>query len=229
MITLRHYSSTVVKLDRTHRYRQSDRDLKPHGFWVTIPGEDDWPTWCRQEQFAEHRLRFEHEVILRPNANIRVISTPEQLDAFTDEFRTKEGEPHWSDAITSSYRVTSGYSEYGYWRKNYLDFTKIKPMYDGLIIAPYLWTRRHEYMWYYGWDVASGCIWNLDAISSVKWLMPEMVELERRIEYYLDVAAEQAINRIKYGVSDPTGGRGRQLYRLDSPFFPPVSETRKDQ
>ena len=32
---------------------------------------------------------------------------------------------------------------------------------DGELIAPYMWSRRLEYMWYYGWDCASGGTWNL--------------------------------------------------------------------
>jgi len=34
--------------------------------------------------------------------------------------------------------------------------------YDGIEIAPYQWDARLSLIWYYGWDVASGCIWNLD-------------------------------------------------------------------
>ena len=40
--------------------------------------------------------------------------------------------------------------------------------YDGLIIAPYQWAKRCDYSWYYGWDCASGVIWNLRAVASVK-------------------------------------------------------------
>jgi hypothetical protein len=39
--------------------------------------------------------------------------------------------------------------------------------YDGIIIAPYHWQRRNELIWYYSWDCASGCIWNLQAIQFV--------------------------------------------------------------
>jgi hypothetical protein len=224
-LKLRHYSHTVVKLDTDYDYRpQRADDMKPIGFWVTTPGEDDWPTWCKSEDFRLHALHFEHEVTLKPTANVRVIRGLDELDAFAEEHRTPFDEYHWSDAMG-----WSQYAQDGYYRRNYLDWTRIKQHYDGVIITPYLWARR-DLMWYYGWDVASGCIWNLDAIQSVKWLIPELVELQRRIDHYIDVAFEQFENRIKYGTDDPTGGRGRQLYRLDSPLFPSaVSETRPEE
>lgn len=59
------------------------------------------------------------------------------------------------------------------WRERpfviWLDWAAIGKLYDGIIIAPYLWERRLNggAMWYYGWDCASGCIWNPRAISEV--------------------------------------------------------------
>ena len=47
--------------------------------------------------------------------------------------------------------------------------------YAGVIIAPYQWERRLDgdaSDWYYGWDCASGCIWNADAIASIAVLSP---------------------------------------------------------
>ena len=42
--------------------------------------------------------------------------------------------------------------------------------YQGIIIAPYLWTRRHHEStgWYYSWDCASGVIWDARAIAELK-------------------------------------------------------------
>ena len=51
------------------------------------------------------------------------------------------------------------------------EVTQVKVMLDrrvdGIIIAPYQWYCRMTVDWYYTWDCASGCIWNLDAIESV--------------------------------------------------------------
>lgn len=45
----------------------------------------------------------------------------------------------------------------------------IATRWDGIIIAPYQWSCRYDdrTFWYYGWDCASGCIWNLHAITDV--------------------------------------------------------------
>ena len=40
------------------------------------------------------------------------------------------------------------------------DWTRLEKEYDGIEIAPYIYKGRFEIFWYYGWDVASGCIWN---------------------------------------------------------------------
>lgn len=44
------------------------------------------------------------------------------------------------------------------------DFTR---EYAGIIITPYQWARRLELSWYYNWDCASGCIWDVSAILGV--------------------------------------------------------------
>ena len=46
-----------------------------------------------------------------------------------------------------------------------VDWELVSEKYDGIEIDPYQWSRRHEHMWYYGWDVASGCLWNLQQVS----------------------------------------------------------------
>jgi hypothetical protein len=39
--------------------------------------------------------------------------------------------------------------------------------YNGIEICPYNWERRMSTNWYYPWDVASGCIWNLSGVSDI--------------------------------------------------------------
>ena len=44
--------------------------------------------------------------------------------------------------------------------------------YQGILIAPYQWSLRldKDFRWYYMWDCASGCIWDLSAIASLTLL-----------------------------------------------------------
>lgn len=46
-------------------------------------------------------------------------------------------------------------------------------------------------------------------------------KLKYEADYFIDVAFEQATNRILYGTDDPDGGSGRQLFGIGHPFFPP--------
>ena len=62
-------------------------------------------------------------------------------------------------ASTASFirRMTSRYS----------DWPKIAELYDGILITPYQPAYHLEVRWYYSWDVASACVWNLDCLERV--------------------------------------------------------------
>ena len=60
--------------------------------------------------------------------------------------------------------------EQRYMNKYSIDWAKVAENYDGIEIAPYIYEARHEHPWYYGWDVASGCIWNTTNLKSKKLL-----------------------------------------------------------
>ena len=40
-----------------------------------------------------------------------------------------------------------------------IDWPRVASIWDGIEICPYQYSFRDIYGWYYGWDVASGCIW----------------------------------------------------------------------
>ncbi|RYE19920.1 MAG: hypothetical protein EOP45_11870 [Sphingobacteriaceae bacterium] len=49
-----------------------------------------------------------------------------------------------------------------------IDWTSLATDYDGILISPYQYCMRLRYLWFGGWDCASGCIWNLSCIDSLK-------------------------------------------------------------
>lgn len=153
---LLHYHSEPIEFDREWAYDLSkSRVGKPDGLWVSVEGEDDWASWCREEEFAVHHLAAVHEVTLSESANIVYIDGADQLRAFHEK---------WS-------RPTAMSGVFGPDRGNHYhdpDWVEVsRAGYDGIIIAPYIYCMRTEGpFWYYGWDCASGCIWNLDAIES---------------------------------------------------------------
>ncbi len=155
-LQLRHYSQDPdFAFDRTLDYSgKLKRWDKPSGFWVSVLGEDDWKTWCQAEDFRTGSLDNEHTVTLAPEARILLIDTLEGLHRFT---RLYDCTP------------AADTRRYG-WRGDRIAWDHLVNFYDGIIIAPYQWPARlaNETAWYYGWDCASGCIWNLEAIRTVE-------------------------------------------------------------
>jgi len=116
-----------------------DHPMKPNGFWYEVDG--DWQWWCAGEELGWLEGRKLYELTLDPAARLLEIRTVAEIDAFHAEYsRPLDG---------------SRYSMYPEWGR-------VAERYDGIEIAPYLWERRlaTEFMWYYGWDCASGCLWN---------------------------------------------------------------------
>jgi hypothetical protein len=60
------------------------------------------------------------------------------------------------DTFTRKY----GAGDYIHWDRVAQDFT-------GIEICPYQQSRRHSLLWYYTWDVASGCFWDPHVLLGV--------------------------------------------------------------
>ena len=54
-----------------------------------------------------------------------------------------------------------------------IDWPMVAATYAGIEICPYNPRRRMKSMWYYGWDVASGCIWDSSGIAGAPILLTE--------------------------------------------------------
>lgn len=121
---------------------------KPRGLWVSVEGEDDWAQWCQKENFPLGN--FVYEIELAPKANLLFIRNAIELDLFTQNY----GKLHPSK-IAHEIRA--------------IQWSSVARDYQGIIIAPYIWSRRltQHTFWYYGWDCASGCIWDAQAIESI--------------------------------------------------------------
>lgn len=150
---LSHWAEQRLFLDDlTPREHHADElGMKPSGLWVSVDGEHDWESWCLSEMPQWIDKHYRHEVELRENANVMIIETVEALDAFSKEYATaKDGE----DAFWHGYR---------------LDWARLAKEADGIIISPYQRGCRLKkgFGWYSGWDCASGCIWNPEAIASI--------------------------------------------------------------
>lgn len=152
--TLMHYITEPLMFDGDRTYEQAEPRTfgKPVGFWVSVAGEDDWATFAT-DNMDSARLNHTQRVTLAAEANILRINTAYELDVFAKH-----------NAVETDYERRYARP----WNKWPIDWRAVAEKYDGIIIAPYAWSRRMICDWYYGWDCASGCIWNLDAIASVE-------------------------------------------------------------
>jgi hypothetical protein len=154
---LEHYDTVpLVWPPRDYEQEKDHRDLslfKPRGLWVSVPGDDDWPSWCRSEEFRPEALAVCTQVILKPDANIKEITNEREIITFDREY----GEELTLGSLHKFTRHT-------------INWERVASEYDGIIIAPYIWScrlpmdmlgpRYKVSQWYYPWDCASGCIWN---------------------------------------------------------------------
>lgn len=85
------------------------------------------------------------------------IGTEEDLDNFTSRY-----------AIPEIVRFSRTGTEYVYYKK--IDWPQVAKRYAGVEICPYLAGMSTRYMWYDGWDVASGCIWDTRGVESLDFM-----------------------------------------------------------
>ena len=114
--------------------------MKPFGFWYGFGSE--WIDWTRSEM-PEWVGKYIYSVDIG-NTNVLQIKTHMELMMFNREYQS-----NLSD---------TGHRRLIYWKK-------VADKYDGIEINPYQFEARYQYLWYYGWDIASGCIWNLKNVK----------------------------------------------------------------
>lgn len=157
-----HFDKEPIELDRNYLYPDSVRDayFKPKGLWVSDENDFGWSHWCSAEQFDSFGLIYEHRVELYPDHNVLIIRDIDALDKFHEEFGKDILGPIRPFGIEP--------------RKDWLDWRSVYPLWQGIIVTPYLWDRRMNYMWYYGWDCASGSIWDLSAIRTFELQLKQL-------------------------------------------------------
>lgn len=147
-LTLSHFSRGTVITPRTVDQTEALRERldKPDGLWVSVDGEDDWPAWCKAEGYDNIDAKNRFRVHLAPDANLLILDTDEQILRFTQRYQIGE---------------LGG-----------IDWPNVAEGYQGVIIAPYSWNCRSDVRttWYYGWDCASGCIWDAEAIAQIEFV-----------------------------------------------------------
>ena len=172
---LRRYTPEQQPIGKDYRYLNAAGERvecpigKPMGSWISVPGEWDWPSWCRAEEFSLANLAYCHTYEL-DTTNVKMVSGLEQMIEFHREWGV-EMEP------------LSGSPQYKRWNIRWADLSR---QYAGIVISPYVWECRLGSVdslecvtndisnWYYGWDCASGCIWTPEVLRIIEstWTPP---------------------------------------------------------
>ena len=165
-----HFSAKPIKKTRT-TVGSLEPGWKPVGLWYSCGSS--WEDWASAVGFGGIG-EYVYEVELNVS-NMLFISTADELDKFT----TKYAAPRSQD--------NSMFADRQLWN---IDWEKVAQTYDGIEICPYIASRRHKYMWYYGWDVASGCLWNKNAIVNLTLRESSKSEIELNEEAENDIVEE---------------------------------------
>lgn len=147
-VKLIHYTDAPFAIDPNRRYVQTVHS-KPDGLWVSVG--PDWQRWCDAESFRQDALTRRYVVQLPDDYRALVINSADGMDAFT----LAHGRAY--PFLATAFRDHPP--------SDVIDWPTVSEQYDGVIIAPYQYRRRLELMWYYGWDCASGCLWNLKGVT----------------------------------------------------------------
>jgi len=121
---------------------------KPVGFWVSVKGEGDWIDYLDTVDYHDD-VHYEHSVSLTKDADILYLNDYQDMVAFQEIFGVVKD------------------THYGY-QDLRIDWLLVTQHYAGIIIPTFDGQARRDLDWYFNWDCASGCIWDLSAISSVK-------------------------------------------------------------
>ncbi len=143
-----HFGSDLLDLKMTYE-KPLFVTHKPRGLWYGFG--DSWISWCFREgcnsfvnkRNSIHELNIDLEQIL-------VIDSKEKLIEFSNKYGTS---------------ILGRKSFKGF--KESVDWAEVMSQYKGIEISPYYpsFDLGNDFFWYFGWDCASGCLWDLSCLK----------------------------------------------------------------
>ena len=157
-LILTHFGDRV---DLSRTYEQggvNSRYDKPEGLWLSDESDFGWSEWNRQEHYRDTDNQTRTEFELLPGHRVLHLGTSERILALSKAYGMKS--------------PSAGGITYDYVRR--IDWVGVAELYDGIIITPYDWDLRTDSRtdWFYGWDCASACIWNLQVLNEISVKVP---------------------------------------------------------
>jgi len=149
---IRSTNSDSQELDLNKKYQQRQMTNKPVGLWYQI--DDSWNEWCNSEM--PHWVK-EHNIIIDVNmADIIVFNDyPTEITAFSEKFKDTTMPSFYGDDEIRAIDWNRVIRESG---KKGIEIPNIENVNH----------RDGKLSWIYGWDVDSGCIWDLSAIRTYR-------------------------------------------------------------
>jgi hypothetical protein len=117
--------------------------FKPTGVWYATG--DEWLEWCRTDMPGWIRPNLYRLTL--DKSRMLIMRTASELRAFTKKYAHPD--------VLARHNAM------------HLDWARVANEYTGIEIAPYIYECRFDLMWYYGWDVASGCVWDKSIIQCI--------------------------------------------------------------
>lgn len=147
----RNHMTKEDRLDLSRTYTQRNGDLKPKGLWYAQ--DNEWVEWVAVNM---PHWRDEHNLELAINKDrLLVIDSWEKLLAFQAQY-----------AIGMESRTSLGFVM--------IDWESVAKKYPGIEVRNYYkinatvkkdFSSINQFRWFNGWDVNSGCIWDLSVIA----------------------------------------------------------------
>lgn len=143
---VRHYFRTNGSVYNPHMQYAQAQKPKPTGLWVAK--EDAWIEWGVQNSF-DHWTRDFVELDL-DLSDIYKIRFERDLDALREEYGVVHEELNYVHSIDWSLVAREFKGVYALnWEYGWSGLDSLNP-------------------WFYGWDLASGCVWDLSALEEIK-------------------------------------------------------------
>lgn len=129
---------------------------KPAGLWVSDEDHYGWKEWCENAEY-DGCGPLAYSVTLKPQHKVLLVGGEIELEHFQARYSRLDADP---PGLPQGLRGLTD---------RWIDWNQVAAEWHGVIITPYRWDLRlhHDYLWYYGWDCASGCIWNPEAIQTL--------------------------------------------------------------
>ena len=129
---------------------------KPNGLWYECQdgSSQNWKDFCDAGGLSGGSAKYDrsYNVVLN-DYNILFIPDEHYFEKFYKMYSVNHpGDPNGSKGFDKV-----------------IDWPKVAKHYAGIEICPYLDSKRHDddSFWYYGWDVASGCVWGAEGIKEL--------------------------------------------------------------